>query len=54
MQVSFTAEKIWSAGELQIAAQLQAQPTPIRAETALWDMQTGRIRIVGGSGSGVR
>ena len=33
---------------------LQAQPTPIRAETALWDMQTGRIRIVGGSGSGVR
>ena len=33
---------------------LQAQPTPIRAETALWDMQTGRIRIIGGSGSGVR
>ena len=27
MQVSFTAEKIWSAGELEIAAQLRVQPT---------------------------
>jgi hypothetical protein len=31
MQVSFTAEKIWSAGELQIAAQLRVQPTPAHA-----------------------
>ena len=31
MQVSFTAEKIWSAVELQIAAQLRAQPTPAHA-----------------------
>jgi hypothetical protein len=32
----------------------RAQPTPVQAESAVWDLQNGRIRIVGASGSGMR
>jgi hypothetical protein len=32
----------------------RAQPVPVQAESAVWDLQNGRIRIVGASGSGVR
>jgi len=32
----------------------RAQPAPVQAESAVWDLQNGRIRIVGASGSGVR
>jgi hypothetical protein len=33
---------------------VRAQPTPVQAESAVWDMQNGRIRLVGLSGSGIR
>jgi len=33
---------------------VKGQPSPIRAESALWDMQSGRIRIIGASGTGIR
>ncbi len=33
---------------------VKANPSPIRAESAQWDMESGRIRIVNGVGSGVR
>jgi len=32
----------------------RAQPVPVQAESAVWDLQNGRIRIVGASGTGVR
>ena len=32
----------------------KGQPVPMRAESAQWDMESGRIRIVGASGSGMR
>jgi len=32
----------------------RAQPAPVQAESAVWDLQNGRIRVVGASASGVR
>jgi hypothetical protein len=32
----------------------QGQPSPIRCESAMWDMESGRIRIVGAGGAGLR
>jgi hypothetical protein len=32
----------------------RAQPAPVQAESAVWDLQNGRIRIVGASASGLR
>ena len=31
-----------------------AQPIPLRAESAMWDMENGSIRVLGASGTGVR
>jgi len=32
----------------------RGQPSPIRCESAMWDMESGRIRIVGAGGAGLR
>ncbi len=32
----------------------RGQPSPIRCESAMWDMESGRIRIVGAGGGGLR
>jgi hypothetical protein len=31
-----------------------AQPIPLRAESAIWDMENGSIRVIGAVGTGMR